>query len=253
MFPLLGGLSTGAASLMGSVFSSGSSMFMNSQNQDMQRETNQMNIMENQKNRDFQEQMSNTAYQRASQDMKTAGLNPAMMFGSGSSASTPSGGVPSLQAPRNDVHSGLAAMGDSMGKAVSTAIGAKTFEKMTEEIANLKTQGAKLAAETETEKEKPSYIASQRFNVDTATAREANRMPQSRLEGKSAEDILAMPDWLRRTLNIGSFSGGKVGDTIAPLISGARGVKALLPSRETIERSNNRGDSSFEERFKGGW
>jgi hypothetical protein len=37
--------------------------------------------------------MSNTAYSRASEDMKNAGLNPYLMYGSATSASTPSGAV----------------------------------------------------------------------------------------------------------------------------------------------------------------
>lgn len=42
--------------------------------------------------RDWQEKMSNTAYQRAMKDMRAAGLNPVLMFSKGfSSASTPSG------------------------------------------------------------------------------------------------------------------------------------------------------------------
>lgn len=43
----------------------------------------------------WQEQMSNTAYQRAVADMTKAGLNPALMFGSGSPANTPTGAIPS--------------------------------------------------------------------------------------------------------------------------------------------------------------
>lgn len=47
------------------------------------------NALEAQKTRDYETQMSNTAYQRAAADMKAVGLNPALMFGSGQAASTP--------------------------------------------------------------------------------------------------------------------------------------------------------------------
>lgn len=57
---------------------------------------NAFNSEEAQKNRDWQEYMSNTSYQRATADMQAAGLNPALLMGRGSSgASTPSGSVAS--------------------------------------------------------------------------------------------------------------------------------------------------------------
>lgn len=53
----------------------------------------EFNMDEAQKQRDWEEKMSNSAYQRAVADMKAAGLNPAMMYASGGAgmSSTPSG------------------------------------------------------------------------------------------------------------------------------------------------------------------
>lgn len=56
----------------------------------LSRETSAFNAQQAQLNRDFQERMSNTSYQRAINDMEQAGLNPMLAYSQGG-ASAPSG------------------------------------------------------------------------------------------------------------------------------------------------------------------
>lgn len=67
------------------------------------------NSTEAMKNREWQEYMSNTAYQRAVEDMKKAGLNPILAFQNGG-ASTPGGSAGTIS-------------GASMGAPSSSALG----------------------------------------------------------------------------------------------------------------------------------
>lgn len=67
------------------------------------------NSTEAMKNREWQEQMSNTAYQRAVEDMKKAGLNPILAFQNGG-ASTPGGSAGTIS-------------GANMGAPSSSALG----------------------------------------------------------------------------------------------------------------------------------
>lgn len=64
-----------------------------------QRQANAFSSQEAEKQRAWEESMSNTSYRRAVVDMRAAGLNPALMMGGSPGASTPSSSAPSSAAP----------------------------------------------------------------------------------------------------------------------------------------------------------
>lgn len=222
MDPLTAGLITGGANLLGSMFSSDTS----AKNTQMQiAASEQQQATQNA----FTQQMSSTAYQRASQDMKAAGLNPMMMFGSGGAASTPGGS--SIQAPMPQTTNKFAGIGNAVASTVNTAVQAQTFDKMTQEIANLQTQQAKTAAETATEQKKPALLSEETqlaheraWDTSQSAAQKANAMPEFRLRGLSAEAIESMPPWLRDNAIRAGFLGQKAGDVLSPIVSSAVGA-----------------------------
>ena len=73
----------------------------------------QYNSAEAAKNRQWQQEMSSTAYQRAMEDMRAAGLNPILAYQQGG-ASTPNGSYASIGSSRMDAPSSSAASVSAM-------------------------------------------------------------------------------------------------------------------------------------------
>lgn len=115
-----------------------------------QADANQFNSAQAQLNRDFQERMSNTSYQRGMADMREAGLNPMLAFSqggasvpTGSQASYPVSAGPShlsaAAAMRSAEASTIAASASAQQANTASSIGDATISKIKQEVSNLKT------------------------------------------------------------------------------------------------------------------
>lgn len=124
-----------AGSLFGGAMTSSGQAAANNQ-------TMQFNAYQAQLNRDFQERMSNTAYQRAMLDMKAAGLNPILAANQGG-ASTPGGSLASAS---------LGNAGAGMGEGIASAsqAGAK-FLGMKSQLAQAEKDASQVGVNRTTE------------------------------------------------------------------------------------------------------
>ena len=102
-----------------------------------QRSANAANLRIARENREWQTQMSNTAYQRAARDLEAAGLNRILALGS--PASTPAGNIATMQNENAELARGLT---EATGKGIQAATAKENIKLMRQQRDLVKAQEA---------------------------------------------------------------------------------------------------------------
>lgn len=132
------------------------------------------NAAEAEKNRQFQDRMSSSSWQRGVKDIEAAGLNPALAYGQGG-ASSPSGSTGSASAPHLE---------SSLGAGVSSAQRALS---MAAQVEQMKAQKAATAAQVSESLARADLTRAQGEQVRLMMAPQLNEvLARTSLAGESA-------------------------------------------------------------------
>lgn len=179
-------LASGLGSLAGGIFGYFGQQSANDTNIMLANNATQFNAQQAQMNRDFQERMANTSWQRGVADMRAAGINPILAASKGG-ASSPGGGQASASTPSVE-NSGQflgQALSGSIGSAMQVAKDVKSLEATDSQIAAQKAQAIATMAQAGNAKASAAATAASMPSI-LANARSAGSKADSEIAEAAA-------------------------------------------------------------------